>query len=263
MLTELGRSLPAVRVLSGDAEAIPLPDSSVDAVVAGNAMHWFDMAVSGPETARVLAPGGILAGLWIPDQHAYLLPDVERGEEFRGAVPRDAMATIAERGCICSPSRRASPSSPTSRRPGEEQVVLARRLPQRRPPRTRDLDQPEGPQAGLVPGGQPTHLARHGLRRRPPHGRRGRLTAGHRSRRSDGRSGEFGAGICDVSTAVWSSCSAADGPKQPVPRKWTVLVPERAHVRRAARYPGNSMKNGGRWPPGYGSPSSTRGGGFR
>ncbi|MEV5375956.1 class I SAM-dependent methyltransferase [Streptomyces nondiastaticus] len=64
MLTELRRSLPGVRALSGSAEEIPLPDGSVDAVLAGNAMHWFDMAVAGPEIARILAPGGILAGLW-------------------------------------------------------------------------------------------------------------------------------------------------------------------------------------------------------
>ncbi|MFD6694411.1 class I SAM-dependent methyltransferase [Micromonospora aurantiaca (nom. illeg.)] len=64
MLAELRRTLPDVRALAGSAEAIPLPDSSVDAVVAGNAMHWFDMAVAGPEIARVLAPGGVLAGLW-------------------------------------------------------------------------------------------------------------------------------------------------------------------------------------------------------
>ena len=64
MLAELRRALPAVRALSGRAEAIPLPDASVDAVLVGNAMHWFDMAVAGPEIARVLAPGGILAGLW-------------------------------------------------------------------------------------------------------------------------------------------------------------------------------------------------------
>ncbi|MEK2472505.1 class I SAM-dependent methyltransferase [Streptomyces noursei] len=64
MLAELRCSLPAVRALSGGAEAIPLPDASVDAVLAGNAMHWFDMAVAGPEIARVLAPGGVLAGLW-------------------------------------------------------------------------------------------------------------------------------------------------------------------------------------------------------
>jgi SAM-dependent methyltransferase len=64
MLTELRRALPTVRVLPGSAEAIPLPDASVDAVLAGNALHWFDMAVAGPEIARVLAPSGILAGLW-------------------------------------------------------------------------------------------------------------------------------------------------------------------------------------------------------
>jgi SAM-dependent methyltransferase len=64
MRGELGRALPGVRALEGGAEAIPLPDGSVDAVLAGNAMHWFDMDVAGPEIARVLAPGGTLAGLW-------------------------------------------------------------------------------------------------------------------------------------------------------------------------------------------------------
>ncbi len=63
MLAELHRTLPAVRAVTGSAEAIPLPDASVDAVLAGNALHWFDMAVAGSEIARVLAPGGILAGL--------------------------------------------------------------------------------------------------------------------------------------------------------------------------------------------------------
>lgn len=64
MLTELRRAAPSTRALSGSAEAIPLPDASVDAVLAGNAMHWFDMDRAGPEIARVLTPGGVLAGLW-------------------------------------------------------------------------------------------------------------------------------------------------------------------------------------------------------
>lgn len=64
MLAELRRGLPGVRALAGSAESIPLPDASVDAVLAGNALHWFDLAVAGPEIARVLAPGGVLAGLW-------------------------------------------------------------------------------------------------------------------------------------------------------------------------------------------------------
>ncbi|MBV8301227.1 MAG: class I SAM-dependent methyltransferase, partial [Candidatus Dormibacteraeota bacterium] len=64
MLAELHRDLPTVRALSGSAEVIPLPDASVDAVVAGNAMHWFDMDLAGPEIARVLRSNGTLAGLW-------------------------------------------------------------------------------------------------------------------------------------------------------------------------------------------------------
>ena len=64
MRAELRRALPAVPILPGSAEAIPLPDASVDAVLVGNALHWFDMALAGPEMARVLTPGGVLAGLW-------------------------------------------------------------------------------------------------------------------------------------------------------------------------------------------------------
>jgi SAM-dependent methyltransferase len=64
MLAELRRAQPDLRALAGSAEEIPLPDASVDVVLAGNAMHWFDLDVAGAEIARVLAPGGILAGLW-------------------------------------------------------------------------------------------------------------------------------------------------------------------------------------------------------
>jgi ubiquinone/menaquinone biosynthesis C-methylase UbiE len=67
MLAEFRRALPGVRSLSGRAEAIPLPDASVDAVVAGQALHWFDMDRALPEIARVLVPGGVLAGLWNVD----------------------------------------------------------------------------------------------------------------------------------------------------------------------------------------------------
>ena len=64
MLGELRCALPDVRALAGSAEDIPLTNRSVDAVLAGNALHWFNMEVAGPEIARVLAPGGVLAGLW-------------------------------------------------------------------------------------------------------------------------------------------------------------------------------------------------------
>lgn len=57
-------SLQRVEVLRGAAEAIPLPDASADAVVAGQAYHWFDRQKAHPEVARVLRPGGIFAPLW-------------------------------------------------------------------------------------------------------------------------------------------------------------------------------------------------------
>jgi SAM-dependent methyltransferase len=67
MLAELRRRLPEVTSAAGSAEALPLPDASVDAVLAGQAMHWFDMDRAIPEIARVLVPGGVFAGLWNVD----------------------------------------------------------------------------------------------------------------------------------------------------------------------------------------------------
>jgi len=67
MLAELRRELPEVRALAGHAEQIPLPDGTVDAVVVGQAMHWFDLDRAMPEIARVLTPGGLVAGLWNVD----------------------------------------------------------------------------------------------------------------------------------------------------------------------------------------------------
>ncbi|MFJ9659307.1 class I SAM-dependent methyltransferase [Streptomyces griseoflavus] len=90
MLTELRRSLPAVRALQGSAEAIPLPDASVDAVLAGNALHWFDMAVAGPEIARVLAPNGVLAGLWnVLDDRVEWIAGLARAGGGAAIGPRD------------------------------------------------------------------------------------------------------------------------------------------------------------------------------
>ncbi|WP_329180057.1 class I SAM-dependent methyltransferase [Streptomyces sp. NBC_01477] len=63
MLAELRRHVPEATALAGSAERIPLPDASVDAVVVGQAIHWFDQAVALPEIARVLRPGGPLATL--------------------------------------------------------------------------------------------------------------------------------------------------------------------------------------------------------
>jgi SAM-dependent methyltransferase len=56
--------VPAARSLPGSAESIPLPDSSVDGVFAGQAFHWFANHEAVLEIARVLRPGGVLCLIW-------------------------------------------------------------------------------------------------------------------------------------------------------------------------------------------------------
>jgi SAM-dependent methyltransferase len=93
MLAELRRLLPTVRAMPGSAEAIPLPDASVNAVLAGNALHWFDMAVAGPEMARVLAPGGVLAGLWnVLDDRVGWVAGLGRVSPGAAVGPRDTLS---------------------------------------------------------------------------------------------------------------------------------------------------------------------------
>jgi SAM-dependent methyltransferase len=53
-----------VEVLAGTAEALPLPDASVDAVLCADAFHWFDGPKAVSEFARVIRLGGGLALLW-------------------------------------------------------------------------------------------------------------------------------------------------------------------------------------------------------
>lgn len=55
---------PDATVLEGTAEAIPLPDGSVDGVVAGQSYHWFAGAAGHAEIARVLKAGGVFGPLW-------------------------------------------------------------------------------------------------------------------------------------------------------------------------------------------------------
>ncbi len=64
MLEELEVAVPGVPRILGTAEDIPIEDDSVDAVVAGQAWHWFVPERAVPEIARVLRPGGTLGLVW-------------------------------------------------------------------------------------------------------------------------------------------------------------------------------------------------------
>ena len=93
-------------VLAGTAEAIPLPDSSVDAVFVGEAFHWFDAERAVPEIARVLRPRGgvaLFSNLWwdteppLPDAALELLrePFVASGRADAVETWRDVFARSA------------------------------------------------------------------------------------------------------------------------------------------------------------------------
>ncbi len=64
MLAELTSRFPGAAAKAGNAEQIPLPDSSVNAAFAGQALHWFDLDRALPEIRRVLRPDGFLVAMW-------------------------------------------------------------------------------------------------------------------------------------------------------------------------------------------------------
>jgi SAM-dependent methyltransferase len=64
MRAVLARVVPEAEAVPGSADAIPLPDDSVDAVFIGEAFHWFADDATLREIARVLRPHGILAILF-------------------------------------------------------------------------------------------------------------------------------------------------------------------------------------------------------
>ncbi|WP_203964203.1 class I SAM-dependent methyltransferase [Actinocatenispora thailandica] len=64
MRARLASRVPGAATPAGSAESVPVPDASVDAVVAAQSYHWFDPAVAHPEIARVLVPGGVFAPIW-------------------------------------------------------------------------------------------------------------------------------------------------------------------------------------------------------
>jgi SAM-dependent methyltransferase len=75
--------------VDGAAEATTLPDSCVDAVVAAQAFHWFDVAGFRAEANRILKPGGWAVLLWntrrlegTPFLHAYEQLLIDHGTDY-------------------------------------------------------------------------------------------------------------------------------------------------------------------------------------
>ncbi|WP_460799183.1 class I SAM-dependent methyltransferase [Microbacterium sp. GXF0217] len=64
MLATLGLTVPGVPTFIGTAEHLPLPDSSVDAVVLAQAWHWVEPIAASAEIGRVMRSGGVLGLIW-------------------------------------------------------------------------------------------------------------------------------------------------------------------------------------------------------
>ncbi|XP_028515274.1 uncharacterized methyltransferase C25B8.09, partial [Exaiptasia diaphana] len=73
MVENFRNSLPEIECKQFPAQAIDLPDESVNAVVVANALHWFaDSKESFNEIHRVLVPGGKFGIFWCT--HDYTCP---------------------------------------------------------------------------------------------------------------------------------------------------------------------------------------------
>ena len=111
MRAELTAAHPGIEALPGDAEHIPLPDASLDAVICAQSFHWFASPAALAEIARVLRPGGVLGLVWnvrdesvdwvaalsrITDPHAGDAPRYRTGQ-WRTLFPAKDFEAIGER----------------------------------------------------------------------------------------------------------------------------------------------------------------------
>lgn len=111
MRHQLVRLHPEVKALAGTADAIPLPDRSVDAIVCAQSFHWFSTVEALAEMRRVLIPGGVLGLIWnVRDESvpwvAALTAIIDpweagtpryRSGEWRRLFPAEGFAALEER----------------------------------------------------------------------------------------------------------------------------------------------------------------------
>ncbi|WP_323117854.1 class I SAM-dependent methyltransferase [Burkholderia alba] len=83
-------ALPGVTALDGTADAIPLPDASVDALVCAQSFHWFATRDALAGIHRVLKPGGRLGLIWnMRDARVGWVARLDRiVDRYEGDTPR-------------------------------------------------------------------------------------------------------------------------------------------------------------------------------
>ena len=89
MREELRRRALPIQIVGAVAERLPLRDDSIDAVVAAQSFHWFDIARALPELARVLKLWGGVGLVWnVRDERVPWQRELTRLlDEFREGTP--------------------------------------------------------------------------------------------------------------------------------------------------------------------------------
>jgi len=64
MSEQLLKNYSGFKAINGTAETTTLPNENVDAVVAGQAFHWFEVGKAKTEFLRILKPGGLVILIW-------------------------------------------------------------------------------------------------------------------------------------------------------------------------------------------------------
>lgn len=87
MAAEFRRANPAIPLVRGDGDRLPLATGAFDLLTYAQAWHWTDPARSVPEARRVLRPGGALAIWWNDTDTAvpWIAEQEERLRVFFGA----------------------------------------------------------------------------------------------------------------------------------------------------------------------------------
>ncbi|THA83655.1 class I SAM-dependent methyltransferase [Streptomyces sp. A0592] len=96
MAAQLRRSHPAIPVVRGDGDRLPLATGAFDLLTYAQAWHWTDPVHSVPEARRVLRPGGALA-IWWNDADLtvpWIAEQEARLAEFFGAAEGTGFRTL-------------------------------------------------------------------------------------------------------------------------------------------------------------------------
>ncbi|MFE1286188.1 class I SAM-dependent methyltransferase [Streptomyces sp. NPDC058751] len=129
MAAEFRRVHPAIPIVRGSGDALPLASASMDFLTYAQSWHWTEPSRSVPEALRVLRPGGALALWW--NTEALDVPWIEasarRAERFLGL---DEKHRKAERSPSSVQPARALAADPTGTLSfTHRQVRWSRRVP--------------------------------------------------------------------------------------------------------------------------------------